>query len=241
MYLEFEFIFQPFSGRLAPPNFLRAVVKDKNMAAGDERARKETKTLSRALPLQIVVGLAILVGGLYGGYFHIPDDTIPTPSSGELSIKMVYTLRCCLFPATFLGLAVLLTGRNRVKVGAINPLSGNEAAMELHKKRLTNTLEQTFMYVVMAVLLATLLEREEMKYIFLSMVIFLVGRVLFWVGYGIHPAYREAGTIVTYGMVLTSLILCTYLLCSRGLLLGSTASTAASVAVPTLCILGIVL
>ena len=147
------------------------------MAVGDERAR-----MLRVLPLQAVIGLAMLVGGLYGGYYHVPDGAIPAPSSGELSVKIAYTLRCFLFLALFLGVAVALTGRNRVIVGARNPLSGNEAGMQLHKKRLTNTLEQTFIYVMLALLLATLLEKEEMKYIFLSTILFVVGRVLFWVG-----------------------------------------------------------
>ena len=209
------------------------------MAAGDEHARKGTRAFLRALPLQFVAGLAILVGGLYVGYCHAPAGAIPVPSSGELSAKVAYTLRCFVFLATFLGVAIGLTGRNRAKVGAQNPLSGNEAAMELHKKRLSNSLEQTCIYVMMALLLATLLEREEMKYVFLSMILFLVGRVLFWVGYGIHPAYRKAGNVVTFGTALTSLLLSTYLLCSHGLMLGSTASTAATIAIPTLSLLGI--
>ena len=209
------------------------------MAVGDERARKETKSLLRVLPLQAVIGLAMLVGGLYGGYYHVPDGAMPAPSSGELSVKIAYTLRCFLFLAMFLGVAVALTGRNRVIVGARNPLSGNEAGMQLHKKRLTNTLEQTFIYVMLALLLATLLEKEEMKYIFLSTILFVVGRVLFWVGYGIHPAYREIGTILSFGIAMTSLILSAYLLCSRGFILGSAVSTAAAIAVPTLSVLGI--
>ena len=210
---------------------------NKMAASSHEDVRKETRILIRALPLQVVLALVILVGGLYGGYYHAPDGTIPLPSSGELGTKLTYTLRCFVFLATFLWVAVLLTGLNRTKVGAENPLSGNEAAMELHKKRLKNTLEQTFIFVLMALLLTAMMEREEMKYIFLSMVLFLVGRVLFWVGYGIHPAYRTAGNVVTFGTAFTSFVLSTNLLCSRVLMVGSLLSTTATIVVPALLVL----
>lgn len=194
--------------------------------------QKELKVFYRALPLQIVVGNLILVGLLYGGYYHAPEGVIPLPKSGDLSVKLLYTFRLFLFPALFLLVAISLTGLKRGHVGASNPLTGNEAAMELSKKRLNNTLEQTYIHIMFVVVLTALFQREEMKYVFLSTALFVVGRIMFWVGYGIHPAYREAGNIVTFGNVGTSLVISTYLACSRGLMLSSALSTASAIAAP---------
>ena len=210
-----------------------------SMAANSaESVRAETKIFIRALPLQALLGLAILVGVLYGGYYHAPEGAIPAPSSGELGAKVAYALRCFVFPAWILAIMIGATGRARAKVGAENPLSGNEAAMEVHKKRIKNTLEQTFIFVMLSLFLSTLLEKEEMKYVFLTTILFLVGRVLFWVGYGIHPAYREAGNIVTFGTVLISLAISVYLVCSRDLMFGWVVCTSATAAIPVLLVVG---
>ena len=88
-----------------------------------------------------------------------------------------------------MGVVIGLTGLERSRVGAANPLTGNEGAMLLSKKRLINTLEQTLIFVVSAMFLTTLLAREEMTFIFLSMTVFVIGRIVFWIGYGIDPIY----------------------------------------------------
>ena len=192
----------------------------------------ELKVFFGALPPQVALGTIVLVGILYGGYYHVPEGVIPLPQSDDFSARMLYTFRCFLFPALFLLVAISLTGRRRAQVGALNPLTGNEAAMELSKKRLNNTLEQTFIYVMFVVFLTTLLEREEMKLVLLSTTLFVVGRIMFWVGYGIHPAYREAGIVVTFGNVGTALVISTYLACSRGFMLSPMISTASAIAAP---------
>lgn len=191
-----------------------------------------------AFLVQTLIALLVLGGGLYGGYYYAPDGIIPVPSTGEFWVKMAYTLRCFLFLAFFLGFIVLLTGQQRVKVGATNPLSGNEGGMLLHKKRLQNSLEHTFIFIMISLLLTTLFHREEMIFIFLSTIVFLVGRILFWVGYGIHPYYRQAGIFITLGLTYLHLYISTYLLFSRLLTLGTSMSTVAAIAAPSVYALG---
>ena len=169
------------------------------------------------LPAQLVAALLLVAGILYGGFYHAPDGLLPVPSSEELSVKMLYTFRCFLFPVLFLGVVIGLTGLKRVKVGAANPLSGNEAAMLVNKKRLTNTLEQTLMFVTTTIFLTTLLRAEEMTFIFLSMILFVVARVVFWIGYGIDPAYRALGSTASLSNTFVLLATCVYLTYSRGL------------------------
>lgn len=201
-----------------------------------ESAKKDAKDYLVALPLQVVIGLSVLLGVFYGGYYYVPDSAI-LPDSGDLPAKMLYTFRCFLFPAGVMWIAITMVGMKRIEVDALNPLAGNEKSMELSKKRLLNTLEQTTIYVLHAMFLATLLKRDEMKLILLYTIAFVVGRFLFWVGYGIRPQYRALGNIVTFGSTYFMLGLSVYLMCSRYLMLSSMIAAVSSIAVPATLII----
>ena len=169
------------------------------------RARKGHKMEQNAaklpllsLSLQSIIAILLVAGLLYGGYNYAPDGVIPVPSSDDLSVKMLYTFRCFLFPAIFMVVVIGITGLERGRVGAANPLTGNEGAMLLSKKRLINTLEQTLIFVVSTMFLTTLLAREKMTFIFLSMTVFVIGRIVFWIGYGIDPMYRTVGSMTSF-------------------------------------------
>ena len=200
------------------------------MAEKENEVKKEFKIWLHALPIQAVLALSLCVGVLYGGFYYAPHGALPLPNSSDLPAKMLYTFRCLLFPCLFLLVAIGMVGRRRALVGAVNPLTGNEAAMELSKKCLKNTLEQTLFFVVFSLFLTNLLDREEMKFILLAAIVYVAARVLFWVGYGIHPAYREAGIIASFTVVGTMLVMSIYLVCVRRFMLGTTAATVSSAA-----------
>ena len=197
----------------------------------ENEMKKELKVFFRALPLQILIALSLCIGVLYGGFYYAPHGALPQPSSGDLSAKMLYTFRCLLFPGLFLWVVITIVGLRRIDVGAVNPLTGNEAAMEPSKKCLRNTLEQTLFFVVFAIFLTNLLDREEMKFVLLSTIVFITARVLFWYGFSIHPAYREAGIIASFTVVGTMLVTSTYLVCARRFMLSTTSATVFSAAV----------
>ena len=186
----------------------------------------------RAMPAQMAVALLLLLGIFYGGYYYAPDGAIPAPQSGDFSAKMLFTFRCFLFPGVFLWVAILMVGRDRMKLGASNPLGGKEHLMQLSKKRLINTLEQTIIFIVQSVLLTTILEREEMKFVFLYTMVFVAGRILFWIGYGISPLYRGYGTQMTFVSSVIVQALSSYLVCSRCLMLSWLSATTTAVLVP---------
>ena len=186
----------------------------------------------RALPGQMAVALLLLLGIFYGGYYYAPDGAIPAPQSGDFSTKILFTFRCFLFPGIFLWLAILKVGWDRIKLGALNPLGGNEHLIQLSKTRLMNTLEQTVIFIVQSVLLTTILEREEMKFVFLYTMVFVVGRIVFWIGYGINPLYRRYGTQMTLVSSVIVQALSSYLVCSRCLVLTWLSATTTAVLVP---------
>ena len=124
------------------------------------------------------------------------------------------------------------TGMDRGKVGALNPLAGREHLMLLGKKRLINTLEQMTIFAMQALCLTFLLEREEMKVVFLYSLVFVLGRILFWVGYGIDPMYRLLGSLMTLLSCGIVQGIAAYTVFSRHFLFSQWAALSSSVSVP---------
>ena len=191
--------------------------------------------------LNFSVGISVLLAVLYGGYYIVPEGNIPLPQDDDLFSKLLYTLRCFLFPGALMLVAISKVGLDRGKVGALNPLTGNEDAMLLSKKRLVNTLEQLIIYCFQALFLTTLLEKREMKFVFLYTLVFVIGRLLFWIGYGIDPKYRGAGMVVNFISVVFVQGLSAFLVCFRHFLLGWWPAIVSSVLVPSLIVLPVIM
>lgn len=182
--------------------------------------------------VQVLLSCVLVLGIFYGGYYHVPEGVIPLPRDGDVSTRLFYTLRCFLAPVAVLWMMIALVGLSRGKVGALNPLAGREHLMLLGKKRLINTLEQLTIFAMHALCLTFLLEREEMKVIFLYSLIFVLGRILFWVGYGINPMYRALGMFTTFLSCAIVQGIAVYAVCSRYFLFSQWVALSSSVSVP---------
>ena len=180
----------------------------------------------------VLLGSLLSLSIFYGGYYYVPEGVIPLPRDDDVSTRLFYTLRCFLAPATVLWAMISKVGLDRGKVGALNPLAGREHLMLLGKKRLINTLEQMTIFALQALCLTFLLEREEMKVIFLYSLIFVLGRIFFWVGYGIDPAYRGLGTFMTFMSCGVVQGIAAYVVSSHYFLFGHWAALSSSVSVP---------
>ena len=72
---------------------------------------------------------------------------------------------------------------------------------------LTNSIEQGFVFVVAIAALTTRAPVHLLKLPPILTGAFLLGRVAFWVGYRIQPAFRAAGMAITYNVNLVTVIL----------------------------------
>jgi uncharacterized MAPEG superfamily protein len=61
-----------------------------------------------------------------------------------------------------------------------------------------NTLEQLVLMALAHLCLATLLEPENLKILPVLTTLFVVSRVLYWIGYSIHPTLRSFGFVATF-------------------------------------------
>ena len=157
------------------------------------------------LPLQMLGANFILGAIYYGGYYWC--DSIPVPTSTDLAVRLSYTLRCTLPLFITLLFAVYAVSFhrfiNRKVVG--NPLVGNDHLIQVDKNYLQNTLEQTVIAVGILLVATTYFnEPDLMKIVPIFVLAFIIGRILFRIGYGISPYYRSLGITITF--VNTSLL-----------------------------------
>lgn len=175
-----------------------------------EKSTKVTTTM-----LIVTIGGNLLLCGLAFGYFKYHEKILTVPnlpsavgkypkdlfqcfhSFSESLDRLVYTLRLQVFnliPFWFLLHYVI---HQRIHSAAINPLSGNEHLIEKGNNILRNTHEQLMFAFLNHLILATYLPPEYLYFIPFLVFFFVLGRTLFFLGYRIHPMYRNPGMMGT--------------------------------------------
>ena len=186
--------------------------------AMEEKAKKPREDI-----LPVFVALAVIVTILYGGYYYC--DCIPVPRSNDFSEKLLYAARYCTFPqALFLLFAIMRVGAKRGSTGAENPLAGKEHLLQTEKNVLANTVEQLLVFLFLVVTLTTYLEPSEMRIIPLYSLAFIVGRVLFMIGYSISPKHRSYGIAINFFTTFFFIGYIFYLIYLRGFVYGTDSS-----------------
>ena len=109
----------------------------------------------------------------------------------DIGSRIGFTLKFLILPVTFLFNFIMHLGFKRFRTIAWNPLDGHEDICLADSKILLNTLEQTVLTIGTQLVLVTYLEPEYIIKVIPSInIAFILGRVLFWIGY---PRYRHFG------------------------------------------------
>ena len=187
-----------------------------------KKSQDETQKPKMPTWLMIIspmVALATVVTIFYGGYYFCPS--LPVPASVDFTSKLIYTVRCIFPPLMVLQIAIMLVGSGRRTSKAVNPLAGQDHLIQLQKNFLSNTLEQFVVFMVSTLVLITFLNTpEEMRLVPLYTTTFIVGRILFRIGYGISWKYRGCGMAINFFSTwfITGLII--YFMFTRGFMFG---------------------
>ena len=182
--------------------------------------QEERNAVIPILLAQFLAGAAVSFGILYGGYYFC--DCIPVPKSDDFGDKLTYYIRCCVFPCSVaLFLAIVAVSIKRGVTPALNPLAGKEHFVQLDKNFLTNTMEQIALFLMITLALTTYLDGAEMKILPLYSIQWVIGRILFRIGFGIHPKYRSFGMLMNlYASAPYFICLVAYLVYTRGFMYG---------------------
>jgi len=155
-----------------------------------------------------VVGMVLLVALLYW--------MLPNPAGMDnLLDRIIFTLRMNLIAATPLFIGIVTVGNNRFLSEAIDPLRhAEDRATVINGRFVDNTLQQNFLFLVGTLALSTLLEAASMKLMVALTLVFVLARIVFWVGYRIDPLYRAPGMAATIYMNLFIIVSVLYFLIS---------------------------
>ncbi len=127
--------------------------------------------------------------------------------------RLVYTLRFDVVALLPLFMGLIAVGNGRFLSDAIDPLLHAESrALEINSRFVDNTLQQTFVFVVATLALSTYLTPQTIKVIPALVAVFVCARIVFWIGYRIHPLYRAPGMAATASMNLGILLFALYFL-----------------------------
>lgn len=140
----------------------------------------------------VLVGIAsavVLGWGLFFGLHAI----LPAPADAREALVWL-----TLAPAVVFLVLVASVGNARFLGEGIDPLQGKDPRFVVVTNRvLTNTTEQTLIFVLSGVALIALLPAEELDAIPSLAVLFVVARMVFWIGYLRQALLRAPGMSLT--------------------------------------------
>jgi len=141
-----------------------------------------------------VSGVIAMIAAVMGIYHLWPA----TAGLADISSRLAYTLQADIFSVLPLLVGIVVVGNSRFLSEAIDPtLHKEDLGMEINGRVVENTLQQWVLFLVGTLALSVNLAAEQMRLIPAAVVVFIVARIAFWVGYRIHPLYRAFGMAAT--------------------------------------------
>lgn len=124
---------------------------------------------------------------------------LPAPAGLEtVGDRLGYALRWDALAAVPFFAMILAIGNARALGPAIDPTLGAEdRAMQINGRVADNTLQQYAIFVVATLALAASLSPARMGVIAAAAIVFTAARIVFWIGYRLHPLYRAPGFAAT--------------------------------------------
>lgn len=120
---------------------------------------------------------------------------LPPPTGVEsVADRLAYAARWLAFAALPLFAMVAAVGNARFLGEAIDPTRGAEdKAMIVNGRVADNTTQQLLLFAAGSLGLAASLPPAQMGVIRAAAIVFVAARLVFWIGYRIHPLYRAPG------------------------------------------------
>ncbi len=162
----------------------------------------------RAIALRSLAAIAITAITLYGGQLWLPPESLGAHGIMTLAEQLAFTLKWQL--PVFLWLAVCVRRVSSWRFRSPEDRAGAafappSPALAVRAAVLQNSLEQTVLLVGTTLIVATLLRGPELVLIPLMVILFVIGRIAFAVGYASGAAARAFGMALTAAPILAAL------------------------------------
>ncbi|XP_014324930.1 transmembrane protein 79-like [Xiphophorus maculatus] len=144
--------------------------------------------------LSVLASLLCAAGMLYALYFYVP---IRPPDCPDVSCRIIFTICCCAVAALPMVLAMLVGAVCQLCSGSLRlqePTGRRHAVQQLF---VSSSLEQLLLYVLNLVVMAALLPQEQLKLVPILVVMFIIGRLVFWFSLNTCGSWRGFGSGLT--------------------------------------------
>ncbi len=146
----------------------------------------------------------VLTGGLCGFvviavWFAYVPDLIAVGHIAETLDRLVLGVRWAALLQVPLALGIVAVAQQRFwssrYADGSAPISGS--SLDINRRYLTNTVEQTLLATVGTLALAVTAPPDYLSFVPALAMLFVLARICFWVGYLIHPYARAFGLVLT--------------------------------------------
>ncbi len=131
------------------------------------------------------------------GSAHLP---FPTPSEDDAAARLAFAAHWLLLPGFCLlvGIAIVANRRFFLPDAIDGSRTPESRTLEINLRYNQNTLEQTVLAAIAWTGLALALPHDRLALIPALAILFVVARILFWIGYLIAPGARAVGFALTF-------------------------------------------
>lgn len=158
---------------------------------------------------QKIVAVGAVSGAVgMGAGLWLLSRILPAPQISDTpGERLAYGFRANVVALTPLFLMLVTIANSRFLSDAIDPTRNAESAsMNIDGRVADNTLQQNFVFALASLAMSTVVSLQQLQVVWACAIVFVVGRVTFWVGYRINPLYRAPGMAATLytnlGMIL---------------------------------------
>jgi uncharacterized MAPEG superfamily protein len=150
---------------------------------------------------QLLVAAQIAVSvPLQIAFVHIAPKvlSLPSPHSLDIADRLAFAFQWQVWGGlVLLAMIGLIAGARPTSADIID---GNDRAERLavQVRIQRNTLEQLVLMVLAHVALSTLLPPDQLTLIPTLVLLFVIARIVYWIGYTINPVFRTLGFVATF-------------------------------------------
>ncbi|XP_033949747.1 transmembrane protein 79-like [Pseudochaenichthys georgianus] len=151
---------------------------------------------------------------VWGGYALIPFES---PLLQSTPLRVVYTLRCAFFAIIPIMLGVLVQGVARLRYSALKPLYESALVhreVAVHWHYVNESLALFLFYFLQLAVMATYISQDLVKLVPLLTIIFVFGRLIYWLCLSLGSSFRGLGFGFSFFPILVMLGVNLYYICS---------------------------
>lgn len=165
------------------------------------------KTEQKVVAVGAASGVVIMIASLWFLTKILPVSNI----DNTVADRLAYALQANVFALVPFFIMLITVGNTRFLSDAIDPTRHIEShLMEIDGRVADNTLQQNFVFAVVSLSLSTIVPIQSLQVVWACAIVFILSRLVFWVGYRLNPLFRAPGMAATaymnLGMILYVLL-----------------------------------